>query len=172
MTIRINAPSGPFRDAGIETLREGLTRRGLLGCGAGAAGAVLLGAAGDARSQDAVQPHALAEFFQGSQVAGAALSPSGERVAVLLNIGEGGVRRMVVDLIEAADPSGPRRRVPVGDFDVETLAYDLRAGGDGVQIYVRGTNLLDELALNHTSFIKDAAPLRGRNFVFGVRARF
>jgi iron complex outermembrane recepter protein len=53
-----------------------------------------------------------------------------------------------------------------------TLAYDLRAGGEGVQIYVRGTNLLDELALNHTSFIKDAAPLRGRNFVLGVRARF
>ena len=123
MTIRINAPSGPFRDAGIEALREGLTRRGLLGCGAGAAGAVLLGAAGDARSREAVQPHALAEFFQGGQVAGAALSPSGERVAVLLNIGEGGSRRMAVDLIEAADPSGPRRRVPVGDFDVETLAW-------------------------------------------------
>jgi iron complex outermembrane recepter protein len=53
-----------------------------------------------------------------------------------------------------------------------TLAWDLRAGGEGVQIYVRGTNLLDELALNHTSFIKDAAPLRGRNLVLGVRARF
>ena len=53
-----------------------------------------------------------------------------------------------------------------------TVAYDLRAGGDGVQLYARATNLLDELALNHTSFIKDAAPLRGRNVVFGVRARF
>jgi pimeloyl-ACP methyl ester carboxylesterase len=123
MTIRINAPSGPFRDAGIESLRAGLTRRGLLGCGAGAAGAVLLGAAGGARSQDAVQAHALAEFFQGDQVAAAALSPSGERVAVLLNIGEGGARRMAVDLVDASNPSGPRRRVPVGDFDVETLAW-------------------------------------------------
>ena len=53
-----------------------------------------------------------------------------------------------------------------------TLAYDLRAGGDGVQVYVRGTNLLDELALNHTSFIKNAAPLRGRNLVLGVRMAF
>ena len=69
----------------------------------------------------------------------------------------------------------------VADFETETpgydmlnatLAYDLRAGGDGVQVYVRGTNLLDELALNHTSFIKDAAPLRGRNLVFGVRMAF
>ena len=53
-----------------------------------------------------------------------------------------------------------------------TLAYDLRAGGEGVQVYVRGTNVLDELALNHTSFIRDAAPLRGRNLVFGVRMAF
>ena len=69
----------------------------------------------------------------------------------------------------------------IADFETETagydmlnatVAYDLRAGGDGVQLYARATNLLDELALNHTSFIKDAAPLRGRNFVFGVRARF
>ncbi|MEH6664077.1 MAG: TonB-dependent receptor [Brevundimonas sp.] len=69
----------------------------------------------------------------------------------------------------------------IADFETETpgydmlnatVAYDLRAGGEGVQVYVRATNLLDELALNHTSFIKDAAPLRGRNFVFGVRARF
>lgn len=69
----------------------------------------------------------------------------------------------------------------IADFETETpgydmlnatLAYDLRAAGDGVQVYVRGTNLLDELALNHTSFIKDAAPLRGRNLVFGVRMNF
>jgi len=69
----------------------------------------------------------------------------------------------------------------IADFETETpgydmlnatLAWDLREGGDGVQVYVRATNLLDELALNHTSFIKDAAPLRGRNFVLGVRARF
>lgn len=69
----------------------------------------------------------------------------------------------------------------IADFENETpgydmlnatFAYDLRTGGEGIQLYVRGTNLLDELALNHASFIKDAAPLRGRNFVLGVRARF
>ena len=33
-------------------------------------------------------------------------------------------------------------------------------------------NLLDELAFNHASFIKDLAPLKGRNIVVGLRARF
>ena len=123
MTITIKPPRGPFRDAASERRRMGLSRRGLLGAGGGLAVTGMLGGNSRAATQDAVQPHPLDDFFQGSQVAGAALSPSGERVAVLLNIGEGGVRRMVVDLIEAADPSGPRRRVPVGDFDVETLAW-------------------------------------------------
>ncbi len=53
-----------------------------------------------------------------------------------------------------------------------TLAYNLSfAGADG-QIYLRGTNLLNKLAFNHTSFIKNSTPLMGRNFVLGVRATF
>lgn len=52
-----------------------------------------------------------------------------------------------------------------------TLAYRLDLGADrSAELYVRGTNLTDELAFNHTSFIKDVSPLRGRNFVFGLRA--
>ncbi|MFN4297325.1 MAG: alpha/beta hydrolase family protein [Brevundimonas sp.] len=121
MTISIAPPRGPFRDAAFERLRAGLSRRGLLGAAAGLAATGLTD--GKARARDAVQPHVLDDFFRPGQVAGAALSPSGERVAVLLNVGEGGTRRMVVDLIEASDPSGPRRRVPVGDLDVETLAW-------------------------------------------------
>ena len=53
-----------------------------------------------------------------------------------------------------------------------TLAHDFDLGPTQAQVYVRGTNLLDELALNHASFISDLAPLRGRNFVLGLRARF
>lgn len=63
---------------------------------------------------------------------------------------------------------------PTPGYDLlnATAAYDLDISGRRVQLFVRGTNLLNELALNHASFIKDAAPLRGRNFVAGVRARF
>ena len=54
-----------------------------------------------------------------------------------------------------------------------TLAYDVPTIADiSGQIFVRGTNLLDEKALNHASFISHLAPLRGRNLVLGFRARF
>lgn len=53
-----------------------------------------------------------------------------------------------------------------------TVSYDLPAGRTKTQIFLRGSNLLDELALNHASFLTNAAPLRGRNFVLGLRASF
>lgn len=54
-----------------------------------------------------------------------------------------------------------------------TLAYDLELGPRAdAELFVRATNLTNDLAFNHASFIKEAAPLRGRNFVFGVRTAF
>jgi len=40
------------------------------------------------------------------------------------------------------------------------------------EVFVRGTNLTDEEARPHTSFLKDLAPLPGRNFSAGVRLKF
>ena len=53
-----------------------------------------------------------------------------------------------------------------------TVAYDVELAGVKSQVFLRGTNLLDELALNHASFLAETAPQRGRNLVVGVRARF
>jgi iron complex outermembrane receptor protein len=54
-----------------------------------------------------------------------------------------------------------------------TVAYKLDLGENRqVEAFARGTNLLNDLAFNHASFIKDAAPLRGRNVVFGLRTAF
>ena len=54
-----------------------------------------------------------------------------------------------------------------------TIAYHIDLGtGANAELFVRGTNLTNELAFNHASFIKDASPLRGRNVVFGIRAGF
>ncbi|QGX60685.1 TonB-dependent receptor [Alteromonas mediterranea] len=39
-------------------------------------------------------------------------------------------------------------------------------------VFARGDNLTDEEARVHTSFLKDQAPLPGRNFTMGVRALF
>ncbi|MCO6429269.1 MAG: TonB-dependent receptor [Deltaproteobacteria bacterium] len=44
--------------------------------------------------------------------------------------------------------------------------------GAALKLFVRGTNLTDEEARVHTSFLKDLAPLKGRSFLFGLRADF
>ncbi len=52
------------------------------------------------------------------------------------------------------------------------VSYKVPVGGVETEFYVRGTNLLDEEARLHTSFLKDIAPLPGRGVLFGVRAEF
>nr|WP_198411365.1 TonB-dependent receptor [Marinimicrobium alkaliphilum] len=52
------------------------------------------------------------------------------------------------------------------------LSYYLTAAGQDMTFYVRGSNLLDEEARPHTSFLKDKAPLPGRAFAAGIRATF
>ncbi len=41
-----------------------------------------------------------------------------------------------------------------------------------VDLFLRASNLLDQDARRHVSFVKDLAPLPGRNFAFGIRSRF
>lgn len=55
-------------------------------------------------------------------------------------------------------------------FDV---AWTLSTGADrSVDVFLEGTNLLDEEARRHTSIVKDLAPLPGRNVTVGVRVSF
>ena len=54
-----------------------------------------------------------------------------------------------------------------------TIAYRIDIGsGNDLELYARATNLTNELAYVHTSFVKDQSPLRGRNVVFGLRHKF
>ena len=46
------------------------------------------------------------------------------------------------------------------------------AGGHALELFVNGSNLLDEEARVHTSFLKDLAPLPGRGVTAGVRVLF
>ena len=46
------------------------------------------------------------------------------------------------------------------------------AGGTPWQIYAKARNLTDRLGYAHTSFIKSAAPLMGRNITVGVKMDF
>ena len=52
------------------------------------------------------------------------------------------------------------------------LAHTIEAGPINWELFVRGTNLLDEEIRPHTSFVKDLAPLAGRGAMAGVRLRF
>lgn len=54
-----------------------------------------------------------------------------------------------------------------------SASYQMRtAGGTPWQIYVKARNMTDRLAFAHTSFIKSAAPLMGRNITVGVKVDF
>lgn len=68
------------------------------------------------------------------------------------------------------------------DFELPTDDYSLLNAGVAYQLpiddkntyelYARGTNLTDEEARVHTSFLKDVAPLRGRAFFAGIKVSF
>jgi iron complex outermembrane receptor protein len=46
------------------------------------------------------------------------------------------------------------------------------AGGTDVEWFLNASNLGDEEARKHTSFVKNLAPLPGRNYALGIRSRF
>lgn len=52
------------------------------------------------------------------------------------------------------------------------MGYRLALGPVQYRIFLRGTNLLNEEARRHTSFLKDRAPLPGRSVMVGVKATF
>jgi iron complex outermembrane receptor protein len=53
------------------------------------------------------------------------------------------------------------------------VAWHMDTQGENAwEVFVDATNLLDETARPHTSFLKDVAPLAGRGVSFGVRAFF
>lgn len=70
----------------------------------------------------------------------------------------------------------------VAQFETETPGYTLvdahiawhgdTSGGNAWELFVDGSNLLDKEARAHTSFLKDVAPLPGRNIAAGVRIFF
>ena len=53
-----------------------------------------------------------------------------------------------------------------------SASYRVNAGPIDFDVYLKATNLTDEEARVHTSFLKDIAPLAGRGALLGVRATF
>jgi len=90
--------------------------------------------------------------------------------------GNAGIVRASVDYLWVEEQDD------IADFELPTEEYeDLRAylgadfglGADAVlTVFVQGRNLTDDDQRQHSSFIKDAAPLPGRTVEAGLRARF
>jgi iron complex outermembrane receptor protein len=53
-----------------------------------------------------------------------------------------------------------------------SMSYRLPIRSAELEVYVKGTNLTNEEARLHTSFLKDIAPLAGRGALLGLRASF
>ncbi len=69
----------------------------------------------------------------------------------------------------------------VSEFETETggytflnasLDYTFSTGGTMWNAYLRGTNLTNEEARNHSSFLKEVAPLPGRGVLVGLKLTF
>ncbi|MBX3741940.1 MAG: TonB-dependent receptor [Akkermansiaceae bacterium] len=52
------------------------------------------------------------------------------------------------------------------------LSYTITSGPVTTDLYIKGVNLTDEEAREHTSFLKDSVPLNGRGVVAGVKVNF
>jgi len=105
--------------------RAALSRRGLLAGTVALAGTAAL-ATGVARAQGARDQggaYPLAEFFKPTMSSGAALSPSGTRIAVAENLGTDENPVSAIDFLDAADPEGQRRRVPLGAVMVSFIDW-------------------------------------------------
>jgi iron complex outermembrane receptor protein len=68
----------------------------------------------------------------------------------------------------------------IAEYETPTPGHDmlsilLRYGpatGSGPELFVRGSNLLDEAVWNHSSYLADAVPLPGRSVSMGMSWRF
>lgn len=80
----------------------------------------------------------------------------------------GAIRYMEQDDVAANETSTPGYTL----VDAHLAWHIDTASGGSWEVFVDGSNLLDEEARVHTSFLKDLAPLPGRGFAFGVRSYF
>ncbi|KGM52593.1 hypothetical protein N792_05905 [Lysobacter concretionis Ko07 = DSM 16239] len=80
----------------------------------------------------------------------------------------GAVRYMKQDDVAANETTTPGYTL----VDAHLAWHKDSAHGNAWEIFLDGSNLLDQEARPHTSFLKDLAPLPGRGIAFGVRAFF
>ncbi len=141
--------------------------------------AVLTGAEGEVRFQATA---ALAMTLFGDHVRGKLRDGGGDLPRIPAD-------RLGVRLEQAFTPAlggqvefyRVQRQDDSADYESNTSGYNMLGAGlsyrgnlghTGYTVYVRGDNLLDSKAREHTSFIKDEVLLPGRNLTLGMRLSF
>lgn len=80
----------------------------------------------------------------------------------------GAVRYMKQDRVAANETATPGYTL----MDAHLAWHQDTSAGNAWEVFIEGSNLLDQEARPHTSFLKDLAPLPGRGIAFGVRSFF
>lgn len=106
--------------------------------------------------------------LQLSAVSASALLPVAARAEQAGSAGNGAIMVTASALNQRVDETA----APVIALTGDELVHRRQATLGDTLAGVRATNRTNDLGFNHASFIKDAAPLRGRNFVAGVRTVF
>ncbi len=73
---------------------------------------------------------------------------------------------------DVADLETPTSAYSLVDFNVNYYLDGMSFRDSDMVLYIKGNNLTDEVAHVHSSFLKDIAPLPGRNFSIGLRGSF
>jgi iron complex outermembrane receptor protein len=75
--------------------------------------------------------------------------------------------------------TAPQDRIAANELPTDSyfllnasLNYQFKISGTTCDLFVKGMNLSDEVAREHTSFIKDQLPLPGRGLVVGMKMAF
>jgi len=73
---------------------------------------------------------------------------------------------------DVADLETPTSAYSLVDFNYNYYLDGMSFRDSDMVLYIKGNNLTDEVAHVHSSFLKDIAPLPGRNFSIGLRGSF
>jgi pimeloyl-ACP methyl ester carboxylesterase len=116
--------AGQRRGASVHEVDPAPTRRAILAATLGL-GALTLNVpealAGSAI--DEITPHPVRDYYFGSPMFGVAMSPSGNRLAVVRNIGTSPARDIVLDVGSSIDLDQPRLRHAIGNFEVRGVRW-------------------------------------------------
>ena len=81
--------------------------------------------------------------------------------------------RLDVFRVQAQNRVAPNE-LPTDGYTMVNASFTYRLTQDryGLMAFIKGTNLLDQDAYNHVSFLANIAPMGGRGVTVGVRGTF